>query len=975
MSYLDKNGLQRYHNGIKTELDNKADIDGTYEELTAGYANNLKFTGYREDNTPYILRQSGGDVDPGYKSEKTIVGASIVMNQLVHNGDFGRTTWWGAENGDISVADNVLTYVCTTSGSLLQNGIFADIDAEIDHVYFVTADIKTEKANSGQWFFLTGSAIVSEANTWTTISELKKATVTDTYFGIGLRVTTDVGETFQARNAFIIDITKMFGTNIANYVYGLETTTSGFGIAWLKQYFPAQFNSGYQAFSDGEIKSVSGLVSHNTYDENGVVIDICSLDSELTLRGIYKLDTNNKLYADGDAYSADGTVERYWAERAYQSGDISDGSTMITDGTTTVYKLSTTTTETAEPYSSSQRVNPDGTEEFIFDSTTEVKLPVGHVTKYMDQAALLDEIITPPDKAGTYALRKTVSDGVTTYTWEDDVIPSISVSKADGVSTITVTDETGTNSVEIADGETPHLVLLSYGTSTWTDFIDAYTTNSIVYCRASSNSNPASGSKTRLAFMAYVNNETNPTNVEFQYYRSVNQHSATQQGDQVYVYKLDKTAGWTVTVRESYTRVVAGTKMSSTWSNGILTMNFDGHDLPSGGTTGQVLKKTSGTDYDASWGDIPSEYVTNTDYADSSTGGVVKVDDGTMGVKLSNDNVLQTNGANSQIIKVGENTYRPICPNYQHESVFYGLAKAAGDGTQKNSNNSVGTYTDNAKRAIRNMMGVPHYAYDLELGQSVGEYDNLNSFYLGVYSCDATTAATVSNTPITNTAYKLICEATSNNTVRQTVITTTGQIYIRTGDNSTSSWVWSNWAVQSNSGGSGSSNNTNILNGSATGSLRSVNSEQEDSNYTIGLNAAAFCYNSIAQGTGSFAENSGFAYGDYSHAEGNGYAQGAYSHAEGYHTHAYENYQHVFGTYNKYYIYVDPINLQNSEAIEIVGNGTSNNPSNARTLDFLGNERLAGSITLGADTNDEVTLTATELATLKTLAGIESEVF
>ena len=787
MSYLDKNGLIRYHDGIKTQLDNKTDIDGTYEELTAGYANNLKFTGYREDNTPYILRQSGGDVDPGYKSEKTIVGASIVMNQLVHNGDFGRTTWWGAENGDISVADNVLTYVCTASGSLLQNGIFADIDAEIDHVYFVTADIKTEKANTGQWFFLTGSAIVSEANTWTTISELKKATVTDTYFGIGLRVTTDVGETFQARNAFIIDITKMFGTNIANYVYGLETTTSGSGIAWLKQYFPAQFNSGYQAFSDGEIKSVSGLAEHKSvgfnvwdevwevgvynnsgesvtnsfqirsknyipvfssttyylaasagnricfYDANKTFIsvvfdkqnttfvtpvnckyirfnmadaygttynhDICiniskptgtpkngdyvpydghtyAFDSTKTLRGLYKLDSNNKLYADGDVYKADGTIQRRYGvvdlgtltwskngndgkfeileqncpsyklplnnttkgnifcgkyvtdtnentyarvndktisvastpyirvyDSAYASSTGSEFKTAMS-GVYLIYELATPTTETAEPYSSSQRVNPDGTEEFIFDSTTEVKLPVGHVTKYMDQAALLDEIITPPDKAGTYALRKTVSDGVTTYTWEDDVIPSISVSKADGVSTITVTDETGTNSVEIADGETPHLVLLSYGTSTWTDFINAYTTNSLVYCRASSNSNPASGSKTRLAFMAYVNNETNPTNVEFQYYRSVNQHSATQQGDQMYVYKLDKTAGWTVTVRESYTRVVAGTKMSSTWSNGILTMNFNGNDLPSGGTTGQVLKKTSGTDYAVEWADV-----------------------------------------------------------------------------------------------------------------------------------------------------------------------------------------------------------------------------------------------------------------------------------------------------------------------------------------------------------------------------------
>ena len=47
------------------------------------------------------------------------------------------------------------------------------------------------------------------------------------------------------------------------------------------------------------------------------------------------------------------------------------------------------------------------------------------------------------------------------------------------------------------------LVILKYGSSTWQNFIDAYTTNSIVYCRASSNSNPATGSQTRLAFMAF----------------------------------------------------------------------------------------------------------------------------------------------------------------------------------------------------------------------------------------------------------------------------------------------------------------------------------------------------------------------------------------------------------------------------------------------------------------------------------------
>ena len=122
----------------------------------------------------------------------------------------------------------------------------------------------------------------------------------------------------------------------------------------------------------------------------------------------------------------------------------------------------------------------------------------------------------------------------------------------------------------------PEMTILSYGHSTWADFLACYNTKTVVYCRASSNSNPATGSQTRMAFMAYVNNETNPTNVEFQYYRSVSSHSATQQGDQTYVYKLTNANGgtWSVTVRENYTRVVAGTGLTSTWSNGVLTISL-----------------------------------------------------------------------------------------------------------------------------------------------------------------------------------------------------------------------------------------------------------------------------------------------------------------------------------------------------------------------------------------------------------------
>ena len=97
------------------------------------------------------------------------------------------------------------------------------------------------------------------------------------------------------------------------------------------------------------------------------------------------------------------------------------------------------------------------------------------------------------------------------------------------------------------------MVILSYGNSTWQEFINAYKNNVIVYCRASSQSNPKNGAQTRMAFMAYVSDADNPTNVEFQYYRSMNPNNKTinQMSDQVYVYKLQSNNTWSVEVREA----------------------------------------------------------------------------------------------------------------------------------------------------------------------------------------------------------------------------------------------------------------------------------------------------------------------------------------------------------------------------------------------------------------------------------------
>ena len=123
------------------------------------------------------------------------------------------------------------------------------------------------------------------------------------------------------------------------------------------------------------------------------------------------------------------------------------------------------------------------------------------------------------------------------------------------------------------------MVILSYGNSTWSEFINAYKNNVIVYCRASSNANPASGKQTRMAFMAYVNDADNPTQVEFQYYRSMNptNKSISQMSDQVFVYTLSSNGSWSVISREASIKSVvcdASTGLSATYdkNTGTLTL-------------------------------------------------------------------------------------------------------------------------------------------------------------------------------------------------------------------------------------------------------------------------------------------------------------------------------------------------------------------------------------------------------------------
>ena len=162
---------------------------------------------------------------------------------------------------------------------------------------------------------------------------------------------------------------------------------------------------------------------------------------------------------------------------------------------------------------------------------------------------------------------------------------------------------------------------------------------------------------------------------------------------------------------------------------------------------------------------------------------------------------------------------------------------------------------------------------------------------------------------------------------------------------------------------------SNLKNGIAEGSLRTVSSAEESDSYKLGKYAFAEGGSTKASGDYSHAEGASekasgvashaegyrtVASGDCSHAEGsqteasspNSHAEGdsttasgECSHAEGHGTTAQGNNQHVQGKYN----------ISDTTSAHIVGNGSGySNESNAHTLDWNGNAWFAGDVYTGS---------------------------
>lgn len=249
---------------LKDELETKAEIDGYYDSLGVGMADQLASNKYTEDNEPYVYRTSGGSADIGDREYDEIVGGTVAWNQQLKTLD----QLGGLQYVTRNYADGVATYTPTdytktSKGFYTTSSQFRSV---ADHVYFMSCDINPDyQGVFTMWIVPARNTI--PAGSYTRLSKIQKPASANA-FTIYLETTTWSDGVFRVRNCMCIDLTQMFGTAVADAIYALEQAEAGAGVAWFKKLFPKD----YYEYNAGELVSVSALQSHdmvgfNQWDE------------------------------------------------------------------------------------------------------------------------------------------------------------------------------------------------------------------------------------------------------------------------------------------------------------------------------------------------------------------------------------------------------------------------------------------------------------------------------------------------------------------------------------------------------------------------------------------------------------------------------------------------------------------------------------------------------------------------------------
>lgn len=235
--HFNKNSLNAQSGkAVNEAVENKADKDGDYPELKAGLANNLISVITENDQEPYNFRTSGGSLNIGSRKVEEIVGGTICWNQHCSTdqaqrsnaGNYtsnGKTLTYNQESVYYFTADIDFSDGPHASLGPVMMGLWQDTIGQLPFV----RKIMPYKESGFSTYYL----IVKGKDLGTTIPNGNKCYSIFQAFGKD-------GGTITYKNCNSFDLTLMFGSSIANYIYNLEKSSIGSGVSWFKRYFPKQ---------------------------------------------------------------------------------------------------------------------------------------------------------------------------------------------------------------------------------------------------------------------------------------------------------------------------------------------------------------------------------------------------------------------------------------------------------------------------------------------------------------------------------------------------------------------------------------------------------------------------------------------------------------------------------------------------------------------------------------------------------------
>ena len=414
--------LATYHSDIKKLFALK---DGYYENMAVGLANNL-ISSKGLDKTEYFNFQASAgfsDIDSGFANMKSLKGNSVVLNQLIQNGNFATTDGWVLKRFNdttFSVENNVGTLEINSAPNAF--GIFTtEMEFVNKHTYLF---LMTMKASAKETINIETLEQEQETLplTWEefgyieTVSEPDTTNLLVTNIGFSLSSPKALPLTIEMKNFMCIDLTLMFGAGkeptsayefvrmFPNTYYEYNTgelmscKSSKYKYTGLNQYNVLKPNDYIKISIYSDYICNGTFTSFELYDSDKNLISTTTewyIETPLNCTYIKVVDGNSStcLYVENgdtnlfedyvskeyalpnielrsvgnvyDEIKPNGTYIKRIGSRAYQEGDENDTS-VITDKTNTYYVLANEVIEQKPSYQFTEltKIDANGTQEF-----------------------------------------------------------------------------------------------------------------------------------------------------------------------------------------------------------------------------------------------------------------------------------------------------------------------------------------------------------------------------------------------------------------------------------------------------------------------------------------------------------------------------------------------------------------------------------------------------------------------------------